>query len=201
MQKERFVDRISETVVTTQFGEFKLLAYDDRVSRAVHLVLVRGDLSASNDPLVRVHLQDTLGDVLGVQSPKLGWPLISAIERVSREKAGAVVILREQETSRDLMEAVENLHLTFNNAVVAKPFSEPMELAHRYCVILAYSECEYCQRRNTCMVSPDSDWKLRNTSRVKLEWTRSRQQKALYPRAIAASQLLLRDSTNLLFRR
>lgn len=112
MQKERFVDRISETVVTTQFGEFKLLAYDDRVSRAVHLVLVRGDLSASNDPLVRVHLQDTLGDVLGVQSPKLGWPLISAIERVSREKAGAVVILREQETSRDLMEAVENLHRT-----------------------------------------------------------------------------------------
>jgi 3,4-dihydroxy 2-butanone 4-phosphate synthase/GTP cyclohydrolase II len=112
MQKERFVDRISETAVNTQFGEFKLIAYDDRVSRAVHLVLVRGDLSASNDPLVRVHLQDTLGDVLGVQSPKLGWPLISAIERVSREKAGAVVILREQETSRDLMEAVENLYRT-----------------------------------------------------------------------------------------
>ena len=61
------------------------------------------------DPLVRVHIQDTLGDALGIKSQTLGWPIDAAIERISREEAGVVVVLREQESSRELMEAVEGL--------------------------------------------------------------------------------------------
>jgi 3,4-dihydroxy 2-butanone 4-phosphate synthase/GTP cyclohydrolase II len=112
MQKERFVDRISEAPVKTQNGEFKMVCFDDRVSRAVHIALVKGDVAAAEEPLVRVHLQDTLGDVLGVQSPELGWPLYSAIERISQEEAGVIVILREYETTRDLMDSIENLGVT-----------------------------------------------------------------------------------------
>jgi 3,4-dihydroxy 2-butanone 4-phosphate synthase/GTP cyclohydrolase II len=112
LDKERYVDRIAETVVETAHGRLRLYCYDDRVNRTVHVALVKGDLSAAPAPLVRVHLQDTLGDVLGVQSPALGWPLQSAIERISREDAGVVVVLREQESSRELMEAVESLSET-----------------------------------------------------------------------------------------
>ena len=112
LKMERFVERISETKVDTRHGEFRLVSYDDRVSQAVHLALVKGDLEKSADPLVRVHIQDTLGDVLGVTSPALGWPLESAIERVAREEAGVVVVLREQESSRDLMDAIERLRPT-----------------------------------------------------------------------------------------
>ena len=109
MQKEQFVERISETAVTTQYGAFTMYSYDDRVNQAVHIALVKGELGGATDPLVRVHIQDTLGDVIGVQSPELGWPLYGAIERISREKTGVLVILREQESARDLMDAVENL--------------------------------------------------------------------------------------------
>ena len=112
MQKERFVDRISETPVSTQNGEFKMICFDDRVSRAVHIALVKGDVAGAKEPLVRVHLQDTLGDVLGVESPELGWPLYSAIERISQEEVGVIVILREYETTRDLMESIESLGVT-----------------------------------------------------------------------------------------
>jgi 3,4-dihydroxy 2-butanone 4-phosphate synthase/GTP cyclohydrolase II len=59
--------------------------------------------------LVRVHLQDTLGDIIGVQSRSLGWPLESAIERIAKEDVGVIVVLRDQETSRDFMDAVEAL--------------------------------------------------------------------------------------------
>ena len=51
--------------------------------------------SANDNPLVRVHLQDTLGDVVGVKSRSLGWPLHSAIERIAEEEAGVVVLLRD----------------------------------------------------------------------------------------------------------
>jgi 3,4-dihydroxy 2-butanone 4-phosphate synthase/GTP cyclohydrolase II len=109
LEKERNVERIAEQVVDTAHGEFTLYCYDDQVSQTVHVAVVKGDLSSVQDPLVRVHIQDTLGDALGIKSQTLGWPIDAAIERISREDAGVVVVLREQESSRELMEAVEGL--------------------------------------------------------------------------------------------
>ncbi|MDH3577401.1 MAG: bifunctional 3,4-dihydroxy-2-butanone-4-phosphate synthase/GTP cyclohydrolase II [Gammaproteobacteria bacterium] len=109
LEKERNVERIGEQVVETEYGEFTLVCYDDHINRSVHVALVKGDLDAVDTPLVRVHLQDTLGDVIGVKSRSLGWPLHSAIERIAKEDTGVVVVLRDQESSRDFMESVETL--------------------------------------------------------------------------------------------
>ncbi len=110
LEKERNVERIAEQAVETEYGEFTMYCYDDHVNRSVHLALVKGDLDSVEAPLVRVHIQDTLGDVVGVKSQSLGWPLHSAIERVATEEVGVIVVLRDQETTRDFMDAVENLH-------------------------------------------------------------------------------------------
>lgn len=109
LEKERNVERIGEQTVTTDHGEFTMVCYDDHVNCAVHVALVKGDLSKTDNPLVRVHLQDTLGDVIGVQSHSLGWPLQNAIERIAQEDVAVIVVLRDHETSRDFMDAVEGL--------------------------------------------------------------------------------------------
>ena len=109
LEKERNVERITEQPVDTAHGRFMMVCYDDRINRAVHVALVKGDIATANNPLVRVHLQDTLGDIIGVKDRSLGWPLESAIERITREDAGVIVILREQESSRDFIDAVEGL--------------------------------------------------------------------------------------------
>jgi len=109
LEKERNVERIDEQVIQTEHGEFTMYCYDDHVNRAVHVALVKGSLDGAENPLVRVHLQDTLGDVIGVQSRSLGWPLHGAIERIAREDTAVIVLLRDQETSRDFMESVEGL--------------------------------------------------------------------------------------------
>jgi 3,4-dihydroxy 2-butanone 4-phosphate synthase/GTP cyclohydrolase II len=109
LEKERNVERISEQTIETDHGEFAMICYDDHVNRSVHVALVKGDLGEADNPLVRVHLQDTLGDVIGVQSRSLGWPLHSAIKRIAKEDSAVIVLLRDQETSRDFMDAVEGL--------------------------------------------------------------------------------------------
>jgi len=109
LEKERNVERIAEQLIQNEYGEFTMICYDDLVNRAVHIALVKGDLAKDDNPLVRVHLQDTLGDVIGVKSRLLGWPLDAAIERIAKEDVGVVVVLREQETSRDFMDSVESL--------------------------------------------------------------------------------------------
>ena len=68
--------------------------------------------SNARPPLVRVHLKNTLGDVVGIHDPALGWPLRSAMARVAKEGNGVIVILRPDETARDLMDAVQAINHT-----------------------------------------------------------------------------------------
>ena len=109
LEKERNVERILEKKIETEYGEFSMICFDDHINRSVHLALVKGDLASVDAPLVRVHIQDTLGDVVGVKSHTLGWPLHSAIERIANEDVGVIVLIREQESSRGFMESVEHL--------------------------------------------------------------------------------------------
>ena len=109
LEKERNIERISEVPIQTEYGEFTMVCYDDLVNHAVHVALIKGDLSSTDNPLVRVHLQDTLGDVIGVQSPSLGWPLGSAIKRIAEEEVGVIVLLRERESSREFIDGIEGL--------------------------------------------------------------------------------------------
>ncbi len=110
LKNERSVERIYDGAVDTEFGSFRLCCYEDHVHRHVHIVLVKGDLSAAGEPpLVRVHLKETLRDLVGIRGESLGWPLRAAIARVAREPSGVVVILQPQEDPRDLMVAVRQL--------------------------------------------------------------------------------------------
>jgi len=112
LQNEVTVERISEQKIETEFAEFNLICFEDHVHRNVHLALVKGRLDGPEPPLVRVHVQDTLGDVVGVQSAKLGWPLRVAMRRIADSENGVVVILRFGETPRQLVGAIRELQVS-----------------------------------------------------------------------------------------
>src|ERR1700727_2445867 len=109
LKNERSVERIYEESVDTEYGAFKLCCYEDHVNKTVHIALVKGDLNSTLPPLVRVHIKDTLRDLVGVKNEKLGWPLRAAMRRVAKEESGVVVILRPEESPRDFMDSVRLL--------------------------------------------------------------------------------------------
>ncbi len=109
LKNERSVERIEERQVDTELGSWRLYFYEDHVNRNVHLALVKGDLGGEVPPLVRVHLLDTLRDVVGVRSEHLGWPLQSAMRRIASEPSGVVVMLRTEVSPREFMDSVRQL--------------------------------------------------------------------------------------------
>jgi 3,4-dihydroxy 2-butanone 4-phosphate synthase/GTP cyclohydrolase II len=109
LKNERSVERIHDQPVETEYGAFRLCCYEDHVNKNVHIALVKGDLGAAVPPLVRVHIKDTLRDVVGVCSETLGWPLRAAMRRVAREESGVIVILRPDQSPRDFMDSVHHL--------------------------------------------------------------------------------------------
>ena len=121
LRTERSVERISEQSVQTELGEFRLYAYEDRVSLEVHLALARGRLDGPEVPLVRVHLADTLRDLFGVHSAARAWTLRAAMQRIVEAGNGAVIVLRQQESARDLADAVRSFAASSPEAAGAAP--------------------------------------------------------------------------------
>jgi 3,4-dihydroxy 2-butanone 4-phosphate synthase / GTP cyclohydrolase II len=106
---EESVEAIADIEVETHHGPFRMVCFEDHINRTVHLALVRGEIDPGKPTLVRVHRQDTLGDVIGITEPKLGWPLDDAMERIARAGSGVVVVLRQAESARDFIRAVRDL--------------------------------------------------------------------------------------------
>jgi 3,4-dihydroxy 2-butanone 4-phosphate synthase/GTP cyclohydrolase II len=109
LRQERSVERIAEQDVETEFGAFRLLAYEDHVHRDVHLALVRGRLDAVDSPLVRVHPIDTLSDIVGLRDPGRTWTLRDAMKRIADVGTGVVIVLRDHSSPRELADAVAAL--------------------------------------------------------------------------------------------
>ena len=73
LQHERYIHRIAETTLPTQYGDFRMIAYESEVDGAEsHVALVYGEIGgvagggSSDDPvLVRVHTHCLAGDVFG----------------------------------------------------------------------------------------------------------------------------------------
>jgi 3,4-dihydroxy 2-butanone 4-phosphate synthase/GTP cyclohydrolase II len=108
LRTERSVERISERSVQTELGEFRLYAYQDEVSLEVHLALAHGRLDGPETPLVRVHVTDTLRDLLGVHGTARAWTLRAAMQRIVDAGNGVVIVLRQQESPRELADAVRS---------------------------------------------------------------------------------------------
>jgi 3,4-dihydroxy 2-butanone 4-phosphate synthase/GTP cyclohydrolase II len=103
LANEKSVERVHEEDVTTAFGSFRLVAYRDRLHGAVHFALLRGNVGDGRAMLTRVHVQNTLSDVLHLERDDLGLNLAEALRRVAAEERGVVVVLSNPEPPERLM--------------------------------------------------------------------------------------------------
>jgi 3,4-dihydroxy 2-butanone 4-phosphate synthase/GTP cyclohydrolase II len=113
--REHTVERAAECNITTEFGEFRLVGYRDTLDEAVHLALVRGTVQPDVPTLVRVHLQDSLSDLMGGQRHDIGLSLRGAMQRIANEDAGVIVVLRKPETTTELLKRIQDQHLQYES--------------------------------------------------------------------------------------
>lgn len=91
---EQTVEKQEEREIETEYGNFQLITFKDTLQQHVHLAFVKGDLAASEAPVVRVQSPDVLRDTLGVkQAGSQSWSIQRSMERISAEGAGVLVVL------------------------------------------------------------------------------------------------------------
>src|SRR5690606_835893 len=100
-----------ECRMPTEYGDFRLVAYRDLIERNLHLALVHGTISSEEAVPVRVHMQNTLCDSFGSLRADCGWPLTHALAYLGRQPNGVAVILRQPETTEDLLRHIQDYAL------------------------------------------------------------------------------------------
>jgi 3,4-dihydroxy 2-butanone 4-phosphate synthase / GTP cyclohydrolase II len=94
---ERQVERVVETRLPTEHGEFTAVGYRAHVDGAEHVALVHGDLGDGENVLVRVHSECLTGDVFGSVRCDCGPQLDAALQRVAEAGRGVVLYMRGHE--------------------------------------------------------------------------------------------------------
>ncbi|MCM8784079.1 MAG: bifunctional 3,4-dihydroxy-2-butanone-4-phosphate synthase/GTP cyclohydrolase II [Candidatus Omnitrophica bacterium] len=96
-RSDKSVHRVSETVIPTDYGEFRLVLYESSIDKALHIALVRGDLEKNIQPvLVRVHSQCLTGDIFGSKRCDCGEQLNKSMEMIAREGRGVILYLLQE---------------------------------------------------------------------------------------------------------
>ncbi len=116
VENETSIERVAECHLDTEFGEFRMVTYLDHIDNELHLALVRGRIDPERPTLVRVHLQNTLCDLLNTVRKDCGWPLRSAMQRIAEEGEGVVVLLRKHEDNSELLRRIRSFQFADGQA-------------------------------------------------------------------------------------
>ena len=70
IKNEKTVERVAECDFPTEYGAFRLHAYQNSLDGSLHFALVHGVISSNEPVLVRVHVENMLVDALGSSHSK-----------------------------------------------------------------------------------------------------------------------------------
>ena len=92
-QNESIVVREGKREFITPWGKFEGIIYRDTPSSCVHIALIHGKPSETQETLVRVHEPVTVLDFLDSKASNHSWPLAQALQQIAAAPAGVAVLL------------------------------------------------------------------------------------------------------------
>jgi 3,4-dihydroxy 2-butanone 4-phosphate synthase/GTP cyclohydrolase II len=93
---ESLVKRVASAKLPTDFGDFRIYAFESLVDNQTHVAMVYGDIQDGRNILVRVHSQCLTGDVLHSVRCDCGAQLDAAMERIAGEGRGVLLYLHQE---------------------------------------------------------------------------------------------------------
>jgi len=115
VEKEMLVRRIVETDLPTGYGQFRAIIYQNEINGETHLAMVMGDVasdSGTTEPvLVRVQTENVTFAMFGSTLGEASRAMQASLQRISDEKKGVVLYLRQRENNLDLVNQLKTYAL------------------------------------------------------------------------------------------
>ena len=108
---ERLIRRVAETVLPTEYGTFHLVVYETEIDDYQHLAIIKGDVAACEDVLVRVHSECFTGDTFHSSRCDCGAQLHKAMAMIEESGCGVLVYMRQEGRSIGLVNKIKAYQL------------------------------------------------------------------------------------------
>jgi 3,4-dihydroxy 2-butanone 4-phosphate synthase/GTP cyclohydrolase II len=94
---EKLIERVAESDLPTDSGDFKMMVYESKVDGAVHVALVKGTIDGTAPVLVRAQSECLTGDVFGSQRCDCNSQLKAAMKQINESGCGVLLYIRQHE--------------------------------------------------------------------------------------------------------
>jgi 3,4-dihydroxy 2-butanone 4-phosphate synthase / GTP cyclohydrolase II len=94
--QETLVERQVSVQMPTDFGEFCLVGYSNKVDEKEHLAFVKGEIDSTQPVMVRVHSECLTGDVFASHRCDCGPQLHAALQRIEQAGNGILLYMRQE---------------------------------------------------------------------------------------------------------
>ncbi len=109
LRNETFVHPKAEQILPTEYGDFRVVVFENSLDGEHHIALVKGSIDPEQFTLVRVQEQSTLGDVFRFRNSRSGDRLRTALQIISREGRGIFIYLRQESKGTCLVDEINKL--------------------------------------------------------------------------------------------
>ena len=96
LARESIVKREAEAKLPTDYGDFRIMGYQNIINGDHHVALVMGDIADGEPVLCRVHSECLTGDVFGSKRCDCGDQLHQAMQIIRQEGRGVILYLRQE---------------------------------------------------------------------------------------------------------
>jgi 3,4-dihydroxy 2-butanone 4-phosphate synthase/GTP cyclohydrolase II len=127
LRNETFVNQVGEAAFPTDFGDFKIMVFENLLDHENHIALVKGSINSETPVMVRVHSQSTMADVFDSLRSGGQHELKKVLKTIQEAGCGILVYLRQEDKGRHLVEEIQ-AHANRDNGsdpVRAEPLSAP----------------------------------------------------------------------------
>lgn len=93
---ERLAERVTVADMPTKHGDFKAYGYVNKINGEHHVALVKGEINADEEILVRVHSECLTGDAFGSLRCDCGEQLGEALSRIAEAGKGILLYMRQE---------------------------------------------------------------------------------------------------------
>lgn len=96
MHNESLIERVVDVEMPTKAGDFKMVAYKEKLTDLDHLALIKGEWNMDEAVLVRVHSSCMTGDIFGSCRCDCGPQLEKSMQMIEEAGKGVIVYMNQE---------------------------------------------------------------------------------------------------------
>ncbi|MGJ8667079.1 MAG: 3,4-dihydroxy-2-butanone-4-phosphate synthase [Patiriisocius sp.] len=127
MEHDSLIEKKEDFNITTNFGEFRLRAYQQTTNDQIHIALTKGTWGAGESVMVRVNSTLVNNDILGTLTNNVDKKLDDMFKVINDEGKGALVFINQQSQSFNLLARLRQLRETQKENTIVKAPSIGMD--------------------------------------------------------------------------